>query len=53
MLHHLIVGTWKKPGLLVTIEFDDTALTLKVLKKTASPADEPSSWITFGVGPCD
>lgn len=48
-LHHLIVGTWTKPGAIFTFEFDDTALTLKLLEKTDIPEDEPISWMTFDV----
>ncbi|OCL01876.1 3-carboxy-cis,cis-mucoante lactonizing enzyme [Glonium stellatum] len=47
MLHHLMVGTWTPPGNIYTIEFDDEALTLKLLKKTSIPHDEPISWMTF------
>ncbi|KAG4033264.1 hypothetical protein MFRU_005g02770 [Monilinia fructicola] len=47
MLHHLMVGTWTPPGAIFTIEFDDEALTLKLLKRTPIPEDEPISWMTF------
>lgn len=47
MLHRLMVGTWTQPGNIYTIEFDDEALTLKLLKKTSIPHDEPISWMTF------
>ena len=49
MLHRLMVGTWTQPGNIYTIEFDDEALTLKLLKKTSIPHDEPISWMTFDV----
>ena len=49
MLHRLMVGTWTQPGNIYTIEFDDEALTLKLLKKTSIPLDEPISWMTFDV----
>ena len=49
MLHHLMVGTWTPPGAIFTIEFDDEALTLKLLKRTPIPEDEPISWMTFDV----
>lgn len=49
MLHHLMVGTWTPPGSIYTIEFDDKALTLKLVNKTSIPEDEPISWMTFDV----
>lgn len=49
MRHHLMVGTWTPPGAIYTIEFDDEALTLKLLKKTEIAHDEPISWMTFDV----
>jgi carboxy-cis,cis-muconate cyclase len=42
-------GTWTPPGVIVTVEFDDEALTLKLVKKTDIPEDEPISWMTFDV----
>jgi carboxy-cis,cis-muconate cyclase len=42
-----MVGTWTPPGIIVTVEFDDEALTLKLVKKTEIPKDEPISWMTF------
>jgi carboxy-cis,cis-muconate cyclase len=42
-------GTWTPPGVIVTVEFDDEALTLKLVKKTDIPEDEPISWMTFNV----
>ena len=50
MLHHLMVGTWTPPGAIYTIEFDDEALSLRLLKKTIIAQDEPISWMTFDVG---
>ena len=50
MLHHLMVGTWTPPGAIFTFEFDDETLTLKLIKRTPIPEDEPISWITFDVG---
>ncbi|KAF2469481.1 3-carboxy-cis,cis-mucoante lactonizing enzyme [Lindgomyces ingoldianus] len=47
MKHHLMVGTWTPPGIIVTVEFDDEALSLKVTKKTEIPQNEPISWMTF------
>ncbi|OCK85632.1 3-carboxy-cis,cis-mucoante lactonizing enzyme [Lepidopterella palustris CBS 459.81] len=47
MLHHLMIGTWSPPGNIYTVEFDDEALTLKLIKKTSIPHDEPISWMTF------
>lgn len=49
MLHHLMIGTWTKPGAIFTVAFDDEALTLKLVKRTEIPKDEPISWITFDV----
>lgn len=49
MKHHLMIGTWTPPGAIFTVEFDDEALTLKLVKKTAIPEDEPISWMTFDV----
>jgi len=49
MLHHLMIGTWTPPGAIFTVQFDDAALTLKLLKKTSIPEDEPISWMTFDV----
>lgn len=49
MLHHLMVGTWTPPGAIFTFEFDDVALTLKMIKRTAIPEDQPISWMTFDV----
>jgi hypothetical protein len=49
MLHHLMVGTWTPPGAIFTFQFDDEALTLKMIKRTEIPKDEPISWMTFDV----
>lgn len=49
MKHHLMVGTWTPPGVIITVEFDDEALSLKLVKKTDIPEDEPISWMTFDV----
>lgn len=49
MKHHLMVGTWTPPGAIFTLQFDDEALTLNLLKKTPIPYDEPISWMTFDV----
>lgn len=49
--HHLMVGTWTRPGAIFTFEFDDEALTLKLVKRTEIPHDEPISWMTFSVSP--
>lgn len=46
-IHHLIVGTWTPPGAIFTFAFDDEALTLRLLKRTAIPVDEPISWMAF------
>ncbi|KAF2157930.1 carboxy-cis,cis-muconate cyclase, partial [Myriangium duriaei CBS 260.36] len=47
MLHHLMIGTWTPPGAIFTVQFDDEALTLKLVKRTAIPHDEPISWMAF------
>jgi hypothetical protein len=49
MLHHLMVGTWTPPGAIFTFEFDDEKLTLKLIKRTPIPENEPISWMTFDV----
>ncbi len=49
MKHHLMVGTWTPPGAIFTVEFDDEAWTLKLVKRTSIPQDEPISWMTFDV----
>lgn len=48
-VHHLMVGTWTPPGAIFTFAFDDEALTLKLIKRTEIPQDEPISWMTFSV----
>lgn len=48
-IHHLMVGTWTPPGAIFTFAFDDEALTLTLVKRTAIPEDEPISWMTFNV----
>lgn len=47
--HHLMIGTWTPPGAIFTVEFDTDDLSLKLLKRTAIPEDEPISWLTFDV----
>ncbi|KAF2803384.1 3-carboxy-cis,cis-mucoante lactonizing enzyme [Mytilinidion resinicola] len=47
MKHHLMIGTWTPPGSIYTVEFDDEALSLTLIKKTSIPEDEPISWMTF------
>lgn len=49
MKHHLMIGTWTPPGAIFTVEFDDEACTLELVKRTAIPQDEPISWMTFDV----
>jgi carboxy-cis,cis-muconate cyclase len=44
-----MVGTWTPPGAIFTFEFNDETLTLKMIKKTEIPQDEPISWMTFDV----
>ncbi|KAL2262088.1 hypothetical protein VTK26DRAFT_2520 [Humicola hyalothermophila] len=46
-LHHLMIGTWTPPGAIFTVQFDDENLTLKLVKRTEIPHDEPISWMTF------
>ena len=48
-LHHLMIGTWTPPGAIFTVQFDDEKLTLKLVKRTEIPQDEPISWMTFDV----
>jgi carboxy-cis,cis-muconate cyclase len=47
--HHLMIGTWTPPGLIITVAFDDEKLTLELVKKTEIPKDEPISWMAFDV----
>lgn len=49
VLHHLMVGTWTPPGAIFSFSFDDESLSLKLVKRTEIPADEPISWMTFDV----
>ncbi|MCJ1309826.1 hypothetical protein MMC25_003487 [Agyrium rufum] len=42
-----MIGTWTPPGAIYTVVFDDEARTLRLLKKTSIPEDEPISWMTF------
>jgi hypothetical protein len=49
MLHHLMIGTWTRPGAIFTVVFDDDKLTLELAKRTEIPHDEPISWMTFNV----
>lgn len=49
MLHHLMVGTWTRPGAIFSFEFDDESLALKLIKKITVIHDEPISWMTFDV----
>ena len=48
-LHHLMIGTWTPPGAIFTVQFDDEKLTLKLVKRTEIPHDEPISWMAFDV----
>lgn len=48
-VHHLMVGTWTPPAAIFTFAFDDEALTLVKVNRTAIPVDEPISWMTFSV----
>ena len=49
--HHLMIGTWTPPGVIITVAFDDETLELELVKKTEIPKDEPISWMAFDV--CD
>ena len=44
-----MVGTWTPPGAIFTVEFDDETWTLRLVKRTSIPEDEPISWMTFDV----
>ncbi len=48
--HHLMCGTWVKPGVIITVSFDTETLKLELVKKTAIEHDEPISWMSFDVG---
>jgi carboxy-cis,cis-muconate cyclase len=47
--HHLMIGTWTPPGVIITVAFDDDSLKLELVKKTEIPEDEPISWMAFDV----
>lgn len=47
--HHLMIGTWTPPGVIITVAFDDETLKLELVKKTDIPEDEPISWMAFDV----
>ena len=47
--HHLMCGTWVKPGVIITVSFDTETLKLELVKKTEIPHDEPISWMSFDV----
>jgi hypothetical protein len=47
--HHLMIGTWTPPGVIITVAFDDETLKLELVKKTEIPEDEPISWMAFDV----
>lgn len=51
-IHHLMIGTWTPPGVIITVAFDDEKLTLQLVKKTEIPEDEPISWMAFDVRLC-
>jgi hypothetical protein len=50
--HHLMIGTWTRPGVIITVAFDDESLKLELVKKTEIPEDEPISWMAFDVCTC-
>lgn len=45
--HHLMCGTWVKPGVIITVSFDTETLQLELVKKTEIAHDEPISWMAF------
>lgn len=47
--HHLMCGTWVKPGVIITVSFDTETLKLELVQKTEIPHDEPISWMSFDV----
>jgi carboxy-cis,cis-muconate cyclase len=47
--HHLMIGTWTPPGVIITVAFDTETLKLELVKKTVIPEDEPISWMAFDV----
>jgi carboxy-cis,cis-muconate cyclase len=47
--HHLMIGTWTPPGVIITVAFDDETLELELVKKTEIAEDEPISWMAFDV----
>ena len=47
--HHLIVGTWTPPGVIITVAFNVETLELELVKKTNIPEDGPISWMAFDV----
>jgi hypothetical protein len=47
--HHLMIGTWTPPGVIITVAFDDEMLKLELVQKTDIPKDEPISWMAFDV----
>lgn len=42
-----MIGTWTPPGAIFTVQFDDENLTLKLVKRTPIPENEPISWMAF------
>ena len=46
-IHYLMIGTWTPPGAIFTVEFNEETLSLKLVKRTEIPKDEPISWMTF------
>ena len=48
-LHHLMIGTWTRPGAIFTVQFDPTKQTLKLVKKTEISHGEAISWMTLSV----
>jgi hypothetical protein len=51
--HHLMIGTWTPPGVIITVSFDDETLKLELVKKTEIPEDEPISWMASPEFRCD
>lgn len=47
-----MIGTWVKPGVIITVAFDDETLKLELVKKTEIDKDEPISWMALDVRAC-
>jgi carboxy-cis,cis-muconate cyclase len=47
MPHHLLVGTWTRPGAIFSFSFDAGSRELQLIHRTAIDHDEPISWMTL------